>query len=283
MNFDEIKLLSGNGDEVMSLSYQNPAVQRSYILKAFTGLDVDGISARFYGSGSSGQRFYTMGLGKREVVLRIVVNPDYSDNQTVDSLRAQVYRAISSNRTGTLQVVFLTEEFPEAAISGFVTKIEVAHFSNVPELQITMDCSRDPILRGLQLNYPALPFTDPLTPVVNDILSTAPHGFKAQLTCTSPVASFKMSDTAPSQWAFEVIPSVIDANTGFIAGDVLHISSDDHDRYVYIMRGAAKIHLAHRIKGGSVWPTIFPGENTFTVTSGFTWNDFYYKHAYWGV
>lgn len=284
MNFTEINLLNANGQEVVSMSYQNPSQQKSYILKAFVGLDVDGIMARFYGNSATGQRFYSMNLGKRDVVLRIVINPNYSTNETVDSLRARIYESISSGRMGAMTVQFSLNDVTQAVIKGFVTKVEVAHFASVPEIQLTLDCSRDPMLRSEQeylVNTAG--FGTPLSPVITDNASTAPHGLKMQLTCATNVTTFKISDNSPDAWEFEVTPGTIDGNTGFKVGDVLHISSEDKDRHIYIVRNGDPIHLAHKIKAGSVWPIIFPGENTFTVTSGFTWNEISYRAAYWGV
>jgi hypothetical protein len=281
MNFTDVYLLNGSGAEVMHMSRVNSAGY-PYILKAFTGLDVDGISARFYGKSTTGQNFYSMGLGKREIVLRVVINPDYSAGQTVDSLRSAVYKAIHSNRTALMTLRFDNNEYSQAVISGFVTKVEVGHFNSVPELQITLDCSRDPLLRSEAENVVSI-FPNAPTIDVVDNESTAPHGFKMTLECSTNVSFIRFSDTTPDSWTFEVTPGTINGLVGFRVGDMLYFSSEDKNRYFYIVRNGDAYHLAHKIKALSIWPYMFPGETSFQMTSGFGLIELSYKNAYWGV
>lgn len=290
MIFTDVYLLSASGDEVMHMNYQN--MNGPHILKAFVGLDVDGITSRFYGKDNNGEGFYSMHIGKRDIVLRVVINPDYAASQTVESLRTLVYKAIQSNRMAAMTVRFDNGVEAQASIKGFVTKVEVAHFSNVPELQITLDCSRDPILRAPSITSVDVEgFANPLEPTITDDVSTAPHGFKMQLACVSPMTTFKMEDKAPDIWSegmpgiasFEVLPGTIDSIVGFQVGDVLFFSSEDLDRHIYITRGGSTIHLAHKIKAGSNWPMIFPGLNEFVITNNWLMINLTYREAHWGV
>ena len=281
MNFTDVYLLNGSGAEVMRLSRVNSAGY-PYILKAFTGLDVEGISARFYGKSTTGKNFYSMGLGKREIVLRVVINPNYAAGQSVDSLRSLVYKSVHSGRTAKMAIRFDNNEYTQAIIHGFVTKVEVGHFNTTPELQITLDCSQDPILRSEQETVLGVFPTYPTVSVTDDD-STAPHGFKMKLVCATNTTFIRFSDTLPDSWTFEITPGTVSGQVGFRVGDILYFSSEDKNRYVYIDRAGDIYHLAHKIKALSIWPYMFPGETSFAVTSGFGLDELSYKNAYWGV
>lgn len=283
MNFTNVDLLSSGSEEILSMSFEDPTLEYSYVLKALLGLDVDEITTRYYGRSAGGSPFYTMNVGSRTVVIQVKMNPNYAIGETVRSLRARVYKAISSTRTGAVTLRFMDGNTPVASISGFVKKMEAEHFSSKPELKITLDCSRDPLLRGEQDIYVPTDFENPLQAIITDEVSEAPHGFKMALTCTSPSASIVFTDTEPHEWLFSITAGAIAGANNFLVGDQLFISSEDHNRYVYIVRGGNTYHIANKVDAGSVWPVMFPGVTTFQRTAGFDWNSISYRTAFWGI
>lgn len=284
MNFTKVDLISSDSEEIISMSFQDPTLEYSYVLKALLGLDVDELTTRYYGRSAMGNNpFYTMNVGPRTVVIQVRLNPNYAVGETVRSLRARVYKAISSTRTGALTLRFLNEQTSVAAISGFVTKVEAEHFSSKPELKITLDCGRDSLLRGESYISVPTDFDNPQQAVIVDDVSEAPHGFKLDLRCSAPSASLVFSDTNPHQWSFQISPGVIDGSSGFLTGDRVFMSSEDNDKQLYIVRGGVTYHLANQILAGSVWPIMFPGTTTFSITPNFDWESISYRTAYWGI
>jgi hypothetical protein len=168
-------------------------------------------------------------------------------------------------------------------IMGSIVKFEAVHFTNLPEVQVTIRCN-DPMFRAIN---PVVFETDDLPEIssavrVPDSLSTAPHGFSMQATFTNDVAFFAINDIGENpQWYFNIIPE----GFGFLTGDILYFSSEHSNKYLYIIRDADRIDLVDKIESGSMWPIIFPGQNEFYFEefSYVTLDLIQYYPSYWGV
>jgi hypothetical protein len=277
--------LHANDEEFASFALSDPRASNQYIAKAIIGLDAPEIVSKFYGFGTvSRNRFFDISLKEREIVMRIALNPRWTINESYSDLRDEIYRAIASNRTGRIELQFHSGSALVATLIGYITKVEVPHFSRTPELQITVVCD-NPLFRGVnpvRLETEHIGTTNPV--VIQDGISTAPHGFKFQITFNAVTTSFSIQESATPDWKFEIIPGTIASATGFQINDQLHFSSNHDDKYLYLRRGSTNYNLVDKIQPGAIWPVIFPGQNPFHVVSGaFTWNFLEFYAAYWGV
>lgn len=283
MRVSAIELVANNV-EVMSLGLRQPSSMDRYLAKAVIGLDADEIISKFYSFGQvDGKRFYDYTLGPREIVMRVVMNPNYILSERPSDLRDDLYRTIASSRVGSVKLILKSGATSVAEIEGQITKFEVPHFSKVPELQLTMKCE-DPIFRAitdLELDHDSIGLgaTEPYE--ITDAVSTAPHGAYMEIVLQTAQSTFTLQDedTNPN-WKFELAPQ-----GGFFAGDILRISSEVGNRYVTVERAAVVTHLANALVVGSVWPVIFPGINTFysNYSGNVHWNLVSFRPAYWGV
>lgn len=274
--------LYSNNVEAVSFSLRASEEDYRYMVRNIVGLDADELVPKFYSFGlATKARFYDFGLKAREIVMRIVLNPRLRMDESYSDIRDDLYRAISSTRTGLIALHFNSGATTVSRIFGFITKFEAAYFTKLPEVQITVRCD-DPMFRGI--NYSALKTAALGTSsdvIIPDSLSTAPHGFSMKVTfkATSPAFTIQDIQTTP-EWKFKVIPS-----GGFLAGDQLFFSSEYTDKYLYIMRGATRTDLMDKIEPTSVWPILFPGSNRlyFVERTTFDFNSFIFYPAYWGV
>ncbi len=116
---------------------------------------------------------------------------------------------------------------------------------------------------------------------VADSESTSPHGFKFSVTFTATRTQFTIQDLAVNpEWKFIVVPL-----TSFLAGDVLEFSSEFGNKYLYRVRAGVTTYLMDAIEYTSIWPTMFPGFNSFHFVekTGFTWNFIRFDATYWGI
>lgn len=281
MKVTSIELYSNN-QKAASFSFRDPTAKNPYIVQGVFGLDASEIVPKFYGSSSDGvSKFYDMGIRSREIVIRVALNPQLTLRKTYSDLRDDLYRVISSSRTGLIQLRFNNGSATVATVSGFVSKFESALFNQLPEVQLTIKCD-DPMLRALEpveVSYAVLG----TEMNVIDPYSTSPHGFTFQLTFTQDTASFVMKDSA-DLWTFTVTPGVIGANTGFKNNDTLTFSSELGQKTISIVRSAQTILLVDKVQPGSTWPVLFPGSNLLEIVTGtFTWESLTYYPTYWGV
>lgn len=278
MRITSVEFHPDGSSEVCELSFRDPTRQNRYNVKGMTGLDADEIVPRFVGVPGS-TAFFNLVMTKRNVVALIELNPKYNLNETPSLLRDNLYRMISSSRKGLIHVWFKDGETVVATVSGYVTKMEAPLFTQLSEVQITISCD-EPMLKAPDPVSIDVVGLDPSLTVINNDLSTAPHGFTFEVSFDADVASFLMEDPDDPDWSFEVIPL-----TGFDTGDVLHYSSEYNNKYLYVVRAGNTIQLADVITSGSVWPILFPGENTFTLANGpsLDWDSITYYPTYWGV
>lgn len=281
MRVTSVELHPAGSTEVCVLSFRDPRGLNPYNVKGMSGLDAsDGIAPKFYGvSANSVAKFFNLSLQKREVGLSISLSPNRTVDETYSDLRDDLYRMIASSRTGLIQIQFKNETGVVAAISGFVTKLEAPHFEKTPEVEFAIQAV-DPWLKApapVNVDVVGLNLADVN---IQDLLSTAPHGFDFQMTFLANLASINISDPTDGSWSFVVTPV-----GGFLTGDVLHFSSDPSNKLLYIVRGAATIYLADVIAPGSIWPILFPRDNHFgAVSPGSMHIDaISYYPTYWGV
>lgn len=281
MRVTSVSLFAGESLAVQ-FDLRTSTAKSRYMVRSIFGIDVDEIIPIFYGFSIDGaKRFYDFKLKPREIVMRIVMNPRFNLNETYSDIRDTIYRAISSTRTGELELQFNSGPATISRIYGHIVKLEAAHFSNIPELQITIRCN-DPMFRGLNpIAYEVadLPSINPVGIVDN--LSTAPHGFQMVFTMTASIPTITIQDQATDpEWEFKVIPG-----SNFLIGDVIHFSSEFNNRYLYMVRASVVTHILDMIEPTSVWPIIFPGFNSFHFVdiASFDWTSFHFNTAFWGV
>lgn len=266
-----------NDSEVVRFDMTGPDVRNPYTIKSITGLDAEEIVPQYYASGLvSGSKFNELALNPREITVRIDLKPNYRANQHPADLRAKLLKAIASSRTGTVQMRFYDAGVCWGAITGFITKFEAPTTTRDTEVQFTMKCD-DPILRSLTVTSQIVDDLDTENPVIIDPISTCPHGFKFKATFTGSVGMFALNDAETADWIFQI-------NYNFLAGDELYFSSEFGDKYLYRIRSAVTLNLMDVLEPDSIWPMIFPGENTFNQDGGsFEWAEMFWYETHWGV
>lgn len=286
MKINNVDLYCACSNHVLNLSFRDPSASNPYNVKAIYGLDADEIVSNYYATGSVSENpFYNMSLKSRDVIVRIVLNPNYSIGETVSDLRDNLYRAISTNRAGQVSLRFKDDGVEQASISGFVSKFEAAHFSDTPEIQLTVSCM-NPMLKAPNAEIINGADLHSSTPTFNDLVSTAPHGCEMVFTFTESTTLFELKDANVPDWSFKVAPPVILTDFEFYAGDDLHISSVDKKKNVKLFRGGPlALQLADKVIPNSVWPTVFPGENKFVLgdPTKYQLSTLSHHHTFWGV
>jgi hypothetical protein len=248
-----------------------------YIIRNITGLDADEITPILYGVGqSTGNKFVNMRLKERNISMSLILNPNYAGFDTPGGLRDELYRMISSYRTGLMRLSFYNQNIETATIDGYITKIESDLSGDVSEAKITMRCDYPYFRSPARVNVNTLGLSK-TAPVIIDSVSTAPHGFQMRWQFTDDTPGFYIQKPNDSDWYFGVTYS-------FQNGDFFTFSSEEDNKELYATRNGAKIQLIGNVEAGSEWPLIFPGLNEIWISSG-PYNYVYLSHytTYWGL
>lgn len=263
--------LVANSAVVASFNLDRNDPSQSYILKAATGLDAEEIIPQIYSKANTVQPVHTMVLSEREIAFRIGLQP--SGVETFSSLRQELYRAISATPNSKITLRFYEGFNHVYNIDGFITKLETDLFKQSPDVVMNILCP-DPFFEAPQetiiTNLPSI------QPIIDDPLSSAPHGLRAEILFTGTVSNFSLTDDT-GNWAFTILQS-------FSPGDVLYLSSERNNRYLRYTTSIYDINIMEKIESGSVWPIVFPGQNRWrTSSTSYSWNSVQFKSAYWGV
>lgn len=278
MKITSVEFHPDGSSDVMELSFRDPGRELPFNVKGINGLDADEIVSQFYGAPGT-VSFYNLVMVKRTVVALLELNPDYSANESQSSLRDRIYKMIATSRKGLIHMWFKNEDTVVATISGYFNKVEMPLFSKTPEVQVTIGCTEPMLKAPEEVSVPVLAL-DPTLTVITDDISTAPHGFKFEMSFTGTVPAFTVVDPDDSDWEFVVTPV-----GGFLIGDVFQFSSEYNNKYVRVVRAGNTLQLADGIQMGSVWPMLYPGENKFSVDVGanMDWDSITYTPTFWGV
>lgn len=293
MKLTNIDLYSA-GSLVTNFSFRDPALSDQYLVKGVTGLDAESIVPKLFGRSMFTKKpYYNMAMEPRNVVLRLTVNPDYSFSDSYGSLRDHIYRAIAASRSGQVELRFnglntAGGGVTFAYVRGRVTKFEASHSTNQPEIQLTITC-KDARLQSVDLVEEDPDLLSTINPIITDDLSTAPHGCQFEFVPTE-VMTYILIEGSESDddtdWFFKVQPGTIGGLPGFRPSDIVTVVSEPGRYSVRLRRGSTLYSIADRIAVGSLWPTIYPGTNNWTIDTGgadFDWNEFVYRNTYWGV
>jgi hypothetical protein len=155
MRVTSIDLYDDRFEENLRFSLQHASPFDKYMIRQIVGLDAEDLVPRFYGFGrqpSRGNRprkkFFDFSMKPREVAMRVVLNPNFKNNESYSDIRDELYKMVSSTRTGEIIIYFNAGATAVAQLRGFVTKFEAGYFNALPEAQITVRCD-DPMLTGV--------------------------------------------------------------------------------------------------------------------------------------
>jgi len=276
MEIKKIELFSGFS-KFVDLFLDSQAETAPYILLSASGLDPAEISNMLFAVGPvSGANLFQFALPPREIVLTIKLNPRPGQGETASSLRQNLYRLIGPTRTGQIQARFVgAANVLHAYIYGVVKRVETQQTDNSQIVQLTILCDY-PLLRNTEVDVYTVGMSKTAL-VITDTESTAPHGLKLHVKFTGSVSSFQIN--AGTDAPFRV-------NYDFAVNDILYISSNQWDKYIYVYDASASnnVYLGAAMTAGSVWPLVFPGVNTYTInTSAYTFEKFAHYPTFWGI
>lgn len=249
-----------------------------YMIKAMTGLDIPEMYSRFYGYssevGEDGRRvpYFEPVLPPREIALRLGYRPNYANYTNRSNLRDELYRLLGGTRLNRVELHFFNEAQELMWITGAISKIETALFTEESEAVMTFKCDESLFQAPTELIFASPTVTNP-TPWravrLFDADSTFQHGARFEFTIATNTDALWIETVQPDNTSlFKLDVSsgyVLNGNpkTEFASGDVVIVDSSSKLLSVKVVSGAYEANLVDKVMVNSVWPVVHHGENNF--------------------
>jgi hypothetical protein len=279
--YDTVHLV---GRETVSLPVINSGINASYFVKFIQGLGAPEFEVVLSKNQDARTAFEARHTQGRELIFRVILNPDFTEGERVRLLRAPFYGLITpewSDQGPLVEVIFSHEGTDQFWTRGYVKTLELAPFNKEPELQLTILCS-DPYLHALS-TYSASGLSS-TSPITVENVGSAPTGFLAKFAVDASMTEFNLRSGAAG-WGPELY--LQSGAQTFLAGDEIHINTDPPDRFVGHMRGGSYLQTYQLVTAGTTgWPTLEGGNNTLSwdMSAGnFSWISLQYEPKYWGI
>lgn len=265
---------------LVDLNLDLSAGENGYILKDSVGLGPPPLVAIVVGFDVSGIPVMESFPEKRQVVLKIGLTPQLG--QSYGGLRDSLYNLISR----TVFFKLMNDSEVIAQTTGFISKIEPAHFTNRPEIQVTIESEEGDFVGPFAVDIP-LATLDTDTPVIMYDEGSAPTGLDLVFDVTAIQSGFIISNHSEFWHAGSAdITNEFEVTYPFLVGDEVFISTHPRNKRITLIRSAVEYDLAGYINAGAVWPKLYSGVNSFEWSLLDTWMTFSsasYIPRYWGV
>lgn len=272
---------------VCDLDVNIEAGMNGYILKVADGLGPPDFFGVVEGFDKAGIPVFLSEPQTRDVSFRIGICPCYGKSNA--ELRDDLYKLISR----TVFVKMMDQSNVVAQATGFIKQFDAVHFSNLPEVQMVIECQDGAFSAPLAvpIPIPSITAAGPSTPdhdvLINYEEGSAPAGLDLKLTVTASQNGFSISEHSKFWSVGGVEPSnAFQVTYAFLVGDVITISTHPKRKRINLLRGSVNTDLAGYLNAGAVWPKLYTGVNAFKwnfTSAWMTWNTATYTPRFWGV
>lgn len=266
----------------LDLELNSSAGDNGYLIKNSVGLGPTTLTAIVIGFDSNGVPIKDVEASPREVALRIQLTPALG--QTFSELRSELYKF---NGKG-LVLSLMNGARVIARAMGFIKTFETIHFSNQPEIQITIECEDGYFEAPYELEIPTdTGLLEAAQPILTYEEGDAPTGFKLEFNVTGNNSLMQIYNHAKAWHSGRGdVSNIFKVTYPMITGDVVTINTHPNDKRITVVRGLETLDLAGYVNAGAVWPKLYPGVNVFDWFFGSSWMSFTrfsYIPRYWGV
>jgi len=257
------------------------AGSNGYICKNIFGLGPPEFLPVVQGFDIAGVSVYDSVPEKREIALRVGFQP--TSGKDISELRSSLHRYISRS----ILVSFMHESDVIAQTKGYISKFESVHFSNEPEVQMTIVCGSGDLQAPNIISIPTA-VIDVASPVIAYNEGDAPTGLDIVIKYASgtPAAGFTISNYGKFWYDGVAVDNQFIVTYSIINNDEITLKTHPNDRKLTLLRSGTTYDLAGYLNPGAVWPRLYPGVNTFTWnlnSLAFTWLSASYRPRFWGV
>lgn len=255
MSINKVEVTNVQGD---FLSLVLDDVSNGYVTKEIEGLGPvksNIVSSSF--AGIDGQQYQSSSRDVRNVVFQLGFEPEYGTNQTIRSLRSQLYQYFMTGFEVSMDF-YMTDGLMVNA-TGRVETCEPAIFTREPQMNISVICFDpdfiDPTLVELHNTFTTIDNTPKLIQVDGSV--------KTGLTSLSFTAAKAMSEFT----IYHTTPSgnlrVMEISVPVVVGDVVNMCTIKGQKTITLTHLGVTKSILWAVSPQSDWVLLEPGANQF--------------------
>lgn len=260
------------GTPYIDFELTSNAGANGYILRGIDGFGPSKSNPVNEGFDNFGEPIKYLKPENKELSLKVGFLPGPAG--TVSSLRDKLYGIISR----TVRVSLINGSAVIGYITGNIYESEPTHMSSDPTLQFVVSCDQGLFVApdSVVVNTVGLG----AIPTFDYIEGTAATGAFMRFQVVSGVPAFgmygKLDTLNIRQWYLFI-------NYTFLTGDELTIYTARDERKAIRNRGGILLDVTGYLQGGSIFPQLHPGENTFNINPAFNLIEMNYFPRFWGI
>ena len=205
-------------------------------------------------AGFDGSQYQSSRRENRNITMKIGLEPNYETN-TVRSLRDELYRFFMPESKVHLTFYMDSDEFQ---IDGYIESCEVVHFSEDPEVFVSIICF-DPDYFGQEYSLVQSTVSDDSEFVVA-YPGTAATGIEFTLYIDRSVTEFTIYNRTDDN-----VTRSLDFAANLVAGDVLTINTNPGSKFAKLLRDGTEIPVLYGISPQATWLQLLNGDNNLSV------------------
>lgn len=207
-------------------------------------------------AGQAGEQYQTSHRGKRNIVISLGYDPDYSTT-SVASLRSNLYKFFMPQATVDLKLY--SDDKPPVVIEGRVESMDSPLFAKDPQATISVLCLLPDFYNPVSYEVEGDTVAD---------TTEAPLTYAGNIE-TGVIFTLQVDRTLSEFFIYHRAPDnsirILEFRYPLLTGDVLAISSVSRDKYAFLTRGGAEESVLYGISPTSSWTELFPGVNNLRV------------------
>ena len=280
-------------DQPIPMSVLGARPRDSLILQQVTGLGPPEKSLFVGDYSRDGGVYGGRRVATRNPVLTIKVNPNFSQNETVDGWRDILYRAfndpyvpgtnpyVSDDTDGDAVSLLIYDDIkPLRVLTGYTETFAAETFSADNVIQVSMICP-DPYIRDAAETVVTPPSGTPGWQTVPfTYAGTAEVGFEVTINVTTATTTLTLDNNGQL---------MVLTYSPFQVGDVVYINTKPGERQITLTRGGVNYDLAFALYSESPWLKLHSMSNSLQVYGASTSNivanisNLTYTQFWWGV
>jgi hypothetical protein len=256
MTFTKLRLKWGpNALDTVTLRFGVLNTTEPYLVKVITGLEPVAQPVSLASKAEEGSGFQGKRPDDRQIVVQLGFQPDYSQGQSVESLRRALYPMLVPKLDYSCAVTLLNEDETEQWRTwGHVSKTPTNPFSKDPELQIVIDCL-GPYWLGDDYVHPSPSDLSGKSSFTINNIGDAPTGWELVVNVTAAKTNFEIFRGDNKEWVL--------ITYNFAIGDQITINTTMGQRNLTLLRSGATTNLLQFLSPNSTYFQMDGGPNTF--------------------